>query len=164
MNLANPPSNAALLDHLAQGFVESGYDLKWLHRTILASDTYQRSWQPNETNKLDERNYSRMVLRRLPAEVAFDAVTAAAASAARFDALRNDLGGRAIAGGGADYRANYVLKAFGKPERLVNCDCERTSDPTLQQTLLLQNDTGLLHRSKAAAGSRSLPLPTSQPK
>jgi len=59
LNLANPPSNKALLDHLAKGFIESGFDMKWVHRTIANSDTYQRSWQPNETNKIDERNFSR---------------------------------------------------------------------------------------------------------
>ena len=34
MNLANPPSNAALLDYLADGFVDHGFDMKWLHREI----------------------------------------------------------------------------------------------------------------------------------
>ena len=29
------------------------------------------------------------------------------------------------------------LRAFGKPERLLSCDCERTSEPTLAQTLML---------------------------
>ncbi len=74
MNLANPPSNAALLDYLTAGFVDHGYDMKWLHREICRSRTYQLSWQPNETNQLDTRNFSRAVPRRLPAEVAYDAV------------------------------------------------------------------------------------------
>ena len=74
MNLANPPSNAALLDYLTEGFVAHGYDMKWLHREICNSRTYQLSWRPNATNKLDERNYSRSVIRRLPAEVAYDAL------------------------------------------------------------------------------------------
>ena len=34
MNLANPPSNAALLDYLADGFVDHDFDMKWLHREI----------------------------------------------------------------------------------------------------------------------------------
>jgi hypothetical protein len=29
------------------------------------------------------------------------------------------------------------LRVFGKPERLLSCDCERTTEPTLAQTLLL---------------------------
>ena len=74
MNLANPPSHPALLDYLTQGFVNSGYDMKWLHRTIATSDAYQRSRKTNETNELDRRNFSHALLRRLPAEVAMDAV------------------------------------------------------------------------------------------
>ena len=74
MNLANPPSNAPLLDYLADGFIANKFDMKWLHREILNSRSYQLSWQPNATNRLDERNFARAVPRRLPAEVAWDMV------------------------------------------------------------------------------------------
>ena len=57
--------------------------MKWVHREIANSDTYQRSWQTNETNAADERNFSRAVPRRLPAEVAYDAVQMATASDAK---------------------------------------------------------------------------------
>src|SRR5262249_20660867 len=67
LSLANPPSNAALLDYLTRGFVEHGYDMKWLHREIANSRTYQLSWKPNETNRLDARNFSHAMPRRLPA-------------------------------------------------------------------------------------------------
>ena len=67
-NLANPPSNAPLLSYLTEGFIKSGYDMKWLHREIANSDTYQRSWQVNATNQHDERNFSKALVRRLPAE------------------------------------------------------------------------------------------------
>ncbi|MCD6050997.1 MAG: Protein of unknown function (DUF1553)/Protein of unknown function, partial [Verrucomicrobia bacterium] len=53
MNLANPPVNKELMDYLAMEFAAKGYDMKWLHREILNSDTYQRTWKPNDTNKLD---------------------------------------------------------------------------------------------------------------
>src|SRR5262249_6378929 len=90
LNLANPPSNPALLDYLAQGFVQSGYDMKWLHRTIATSQTYQRGWQPNDTNRHDERNVSHSVVRRLPAEVAYDALVHATASDEALRALARD--------------------------------------------------------------------------
>jgi hypothetical protein len=34
----------------------------------------------------------------------------------------------------------YAMHVFGKPERAVNCDCERVHQPTLLQSVFLQND------------------------
>ncbi len=65
LNLANPPVNAELLDYLAQGFIEHEFDMKWVHREILNSRTYQLSWVPNETNQQDTRNFSRAIPRRI---------------------------------------------------------------------------------------------------
>ncbi len=87
LNLANAPSNEPLLNYLANGFIENGYDLKWVHRTILNSDTYQRSWKTNATNELDRRNFSHALLRRLPAETAYDALQIALSSDKQATAL-----------------------------------------------------------------------------
>ena len=147
MNLANPPSNGELLDYLADGFVDSGYDMKWLHRTITSSDTYQRSWKPNDTNKLDEKNFSKMNLRRLPAEVVSDAINQAVAGEKRAEVLATRTDERMIGPmltGVYRGREGYALELFGKPVRLTNCDCERMSDPTLLQTLYTRNDTDML--------------------
>ncbi len=43
MHSRNPPSHPKLLDLLAHEFVAHGFDLKWLLREIMLSDTYQRS-------------------------------------------------------------------------------------------------------------------------
>ena len=146
MNLANPPSNKPLMGYLTKGFVESGYDMKWLHRTILQSDAYQRSWRPNETNKGDERNFSRMAIRRLPAEVVTDAITQATASKSRVIDFATTTLNRTI-GPDAMTRKNkhvaamaYALNVFGKPERAENCDCERSNSPTLLQAIFTRND------------------------
>ena len=32
------------------------------------------------------------------------------------------------------------MQVFGKPDRAVNCDCERVNQPTLLQAIFLQND------------------------
>lgn len=40
---ANPPSHPELLDRLTADFIASGYDLRWLVRSICLSETYQRS-------------------------------------------------------------------------------------------------------------------------
>ncbi len=152
MSLANPPSNKALLDHLAAGFIEHNFDMKWLHREILNSRTYQLTWQPNATNAKDERNFSRAVPRRLPAEVAYDAVQMATASDAKAATMRSDLKNRAIAIAGASAQnqgnragnAGFALTVFGRSIRESNCDCDRSMEASLLQTVFLQNDNQVL--------------------
>jgi len=144
-NLANPPSNAALLDLLADEFVDHGYDMRWLHRTITSSDTYQRSWKPNDTNRLDVRHFSHALPRRLPAEVMVDAIHQATAGGRSLATAHVDLVGRRIGEPppAALRGMEYALAVFGKPLRLTNCDCERQSDPSLQQAIFLRNDNDL---------------------
>jgi hypothetical protein len=146
MNLANPPVNKELLDYLAEGFVAHGFDMKWVHREILNSEAYQRSWKPNDTNKRDEKNFSHMVLRRLPAEVAMDAIKQATASSADLCQFHGNIAERAIGPNTANRKgySSYALTTFGKPVRVANCDCERTADPTLLQTLFTRNDPDVL--------------------
>ncbi|MFG0332179.1 MAG: DUF1549 domain-containing protein [Maioricimonas sp. JB049] len=144
LSLANPPCNQELLDYLARGFVENGYDMHWLHREICLSDTYQRSWQPNETNLHDERNFSRAVPRRLPAEVALDALaiaTVADEKAARFleEIDRRSLGLPGVPRNRSN-RAYYALSVFGRSTRESNCDCDRSSEASLLQTVFVRND------------------------
>lgn len=143
--LANPPSNAPLLDYLTKAFVENGYNLKWLHREITNSDTYQRTFVPNETNRADERNFSRAVPRRLPAEVALDAIAAATSSDEAFSRMLGEVDDRYIAMPSAGSRfsenpQNYALTVFGRSIRESNCDCDRSEEPSLLQTVFMQND------------------------
>jgi hypothetical protein len=155
-SLANPPSNAALLKYLTDGFIANKYDMKWLHRTIAQSDTYQRSWQPNETNKLDTRNFSRAIPRRLQSEIAYDALMFASAGDKERETTLNNPKSRAIGvestlaqGNGA---LNYPLVVFGKPERATNCDCERSNEPSLLQCVFTQNDGQLLTAMERNSG------------
>ncbi len=147
MNLANPPSNAPLFDYLAEGLVDHGFDMKWLHREIILSAAYQRGWQVNETNRLDERNQSRAVIRRLPAEVLIDAVAQATAGSKTLATASTDMAPRAIgprAGSGQGRLGNnYAAKVFGSSTRETNCDCNRSDEPNLLQAIYLQNDADL---------------------
>lgn len=34
----------------------------------------------------------------------------------------------------------HAMKVFGKPDRSINCDCERVNEPTLLQAIFTQND------------------------
>lgn len=149
MNLANPATNEALLDYLAKEFIANGYDLKWLHRTIANSRTYQLSYRPNPTNEQDERNFSRALVRRLPAEVAYDNLAFITATAESQQAMQSDeaqVRNRQI--GFPDERisrdAKYALTLFGKPKREQACDCERSNESSLLQTVYLRNDAQTL--------------------
>ena len=151
LSLGNPPSNAPLLDWLTREFIAHEFDMKWLHKTIALSNTYQASWRTNATNELDTRNFSHAVMRRLPAEVAVDAMQLATAADTEIANFQTGVAKRAIgpgvgygANGGGRNQTNYALATFGKPARETNCDCERSFDPSLLQTLYLRNDREML--------------------
>jgi hypothetical protein len=77
--LGEGPSNQALLDWLALRFVEQGWSMKQMHRTIMLSTTYQMSAKHNpRAAELDPENTLlwRANRRRLEAEAIRDAVTA----------------------------------------------------------------------------------------
>ena len=137
------------MEYLAKGFIESGYNMKWLHRKILNSDAYQRSWKPNETNKNDKTNFSKMAIRRLPAEVVADAINQATATRSRildltFSSINRTIGPDAMNRKNKSVTSmTYALNVFGKPERAENCDCERSDDPTLLQAIFTRNDPSL---------------------
>ena len=76
----NPPSNAELLDALTADFIDHGFDLKHLIRTITASHTYQRSYRTNAWNTDDQVNFSHAYPRRLTAEELYDATMVATGS------------------------------------------------------------------------------------
>jgi hypothetical protein len=149
MNLANPPSNDALLGFLAEEFIDRGFDMKWLHRTIVSSQAYQRSWKTNETNQLDGRNFSHALIRRLPAEVLMDALAQATAGSSAIHTAVDDLETRAVGpkaalGLGRQGRGDYAARVFGASTRDTNCDCNRSSEPNLLQLIYLQNDQDML--------------------
>ncbi|MBC7967609.1 MAG: DUF1549 domain-containing protein, partial [Fuerstia sp.] len=158
LNLANPPVNAPLLDYLAKGFIEHSFDMKWLHREILNSRTYQLSWIPNSTNRLDDRNFSRAVPRRLPAEIAYDLMTQVTRNDAKNAAFVTELDKRAVAIPGAALKqrnrnpADYALTVFGRSIRESNCDCDRTEEPSLLQTIFVRNDQQVLSMIDDADG------------
>ena len=67
----NLPTNPALLDWIANDFVIHEYNLQRLIRTILNSETYQRTSETNQTNKDDELYYSHAYVKPLSAQQFF---------------------------------------------------------------------------------------------
>lgn len=134
----NPPTHPELFEELTQHFVANGYDLKDLIRLICNSATYQRSTTPNEYNAEDEQNYARYYPKRLAAEVLLDSVNDLTGAKNSFN--ENPLGIRAIAL--ANEKANgesEFLTLFGRPQMDTACECERTSEANLGQSLHLIN-------------------------
>jgi hypothetical protein len=147
----NPPSNPELLDALASKFVQSGYDLKELIRTITQSTTYQLSSVPNEHNGIDQQNFSRYYPRRLPAEVLLDAIDGLTGAPTNFPDLPP--GTRAISLPDNSYnRTTALLKVFGRPEGLSVCECERVDSASLAQSLHLLNSADIKGKLSGASG------------
>ena len=148
MNLANPPSNAALLDYLAKQFIKHDFDLMWLHREIVSSDAYQRSSDTNDTNVSDRLNFARHIPRRLPAEVVYDSMVLATGSDKKQSDVRKDMDTMAIADGKTRNRnrGEYALEVFGQSIRETNCDCDRSDSPSLLQSIYLRNDADMHKR------------------
>ena len=74
-----PPSHPKLLDHLAAEFVKHNWSIKWLHRFILESKTYQLASMPSpELLAKDPGNVwlGRFSRRRLDAEAIRDSLLA----------------------------------------------------------------------------------------
>jgi len=132
LRATNPASNEELLQALSTKFIEGGYDVKQLMRTIMNSRLYQLSSQPTETNAADERYYSHYKVKRLAAEPLLDAIDDLAGTQTKFKNL--PLGTRAIELPDAEY-PDYFLMVFGKPKRVSVCECERTPDENLAQAL-----------------------------
>lgn len=136
IRLSNPATNPELLDALTADFVAHNFDLKHLLRTITASNTYQRSFITNEWNKDDDVNYSHAAPRRLQAEQLYDAIMVATGA---------PLG---VPGAPTGFRASQLpdasvnvpfLDMFGRAPRESPCECERSSEVSLAQTLTMIN-------------------------
>jgi hypothetical protein len=150
LRVTNPPSNAELLDAAAKYLVDHQFDLKELMRAILTSQAYQRSSQPTLGNEVDERFYARYYPRRLKAELLLDAVSQVTAAPTEFKDQTK--GVRALQLNDSAV-ASYFLQTFGRPDRVITCECERSDEPSMTQVLHLFNgDT--LNQKLQAAGNR----------
>jgi len=156
MRKTNPASNDKLLSALAEHLAQQKFDLKALMRTILRSQTYQRASQPLPGNASEKRFYSHYYPRRVMAEVALDALSQVTAAPTEFkQAAERGSGNFAYPIG---WRAmqlpdtnidSYFLKSFGRPDRIITCECERTAAPSMSQALHIANGDTLNQKLKA---------------
>ena len=163
LRTSNPASNEELLSAAARHLVDNQFDLKSLMRAILQSNAYQRSSMPLDGNREETRFYSRYYPKRMMAEVAHDAVVQVTGVPTEF---------KRIAFPGGDFQDvdvyplgtramelydsavdNYFLKAFGRNQRRIVCECERSNVPSMVQVLHISNGITINDKLKAD-GSR----------
>lgn len=143
---SNPPSNPALLAFLASELRGSGYSLKAISRAILTSETFARgaAVESNDMSQLSMAPYfAGYPVRRLSAEVLMDAIgdVTGVPSKLRTGAEEDTATlTKAMRMAGVPRKPGF-LSAFGKPNRLLVCECERSNQVSLGQSLALVNGT-----------------------
>lgn len=141
---SNPPSNGALLSSLSTDFADHHCDLRHMIRTIMNSATYHLSAVPNETNRNDESNFSHASVKPLQAEQLLDAIAKVTGAPVRFSDYPAGFRAVQLPGvqtirprGQRPTQGEQFMQRFGKPERLLSCECERSDDTTLNQAFQL---------------------------
>ncbi len=155
MRETNPPTNPELLKVLSQQFIASKYDVKKLLKTICQSKTYQLSVQSNGYNLSDDRFFSRFQPRRMNAEVVLDSIDDVLLSKTTFSRL--PLGTRAVQLPDSSRSGkNELLKLFGKPESQSACECERSQEGDLRQSLYFVTSSNILSKLSSGQGRAQL--------
>jgi hypothetical protein len=154
----NPATHPELLQQLGDEFVKHGYDLRWLHRAILTSRTYQQCSQPAPGAATDRTHYASFPLRRLPAEVMLDALNTATGTTENMDMKYyhwpDSLNTVQVPFVPRNSFVAFVLETYGRPQRkaAVQCDCERDSSPSIFQVLTLANHPRVWEKIKEPSG------------
>jgi hypothetical protein len=150
LRATNPPSNAPLLEALAEELVRSGHDLRHVMKLLVTSRSYQLASDTTSGNVNDTRFHSHYYPRRLPAEVLADAITKATAVPETFAGAPEGTRAIQLPGPQAD---SYFLSTFGRSDRVTACACERSGDVTLPQLLHLQNSDTILGKIRSDSGA-----------
>jgi hypothetical protein len=155
------PSHPQLLDDLAPRFIAHGWSLKWLHREIVLSATYQQSSGHDEQKQSadpDNRWLWRMNRRKLEVEAWRDAMLAVSGT------LRPQIGGppldlndvknnrRTLYGTVKRRELNDLLRLHDFPDPTVHSPARLPTTTPLQQLFTLNSP--LLERQSLALASR----------
>ena len=151
MRATTPPSVEGLLEALADDFVQSGFDTKHVIRRILNSRTYQLSAEPNETNQLDDRFFSRFYPRPMVAQVLLDVLNDVTGTEEKYG--RYPLGTRSV-----ELPlpvSSRFLSLYGRSDREFLGDLDPKLEPTLTQALHMINSSYVNKKLKRSDGSLS---------
>jgi hypothetical protein len=151
MRATTPPSVEGLLEALAADFVQSGFDMKHVIRRILNSRTYQLSAEPNETNQLDDRFFSRFYPRPMVAQVLLDVLNDVTGTREKYG--RYPIGTRSV-----ELPlpvSSRFLSLYGRSSREFLGDLAPKLEPTLAQALHMINSNYVHKKLKSPSGSLS---------
>ncbi len=141
----NPPTNPELLDWLARDFAAGGFRLKRMVKVIMLSRTYQLSATTRDRSTMaDDLHHSHAAVQPLEAEQLLDALAQVTGVPVQFRGYPLGMRANQIPAPpqtgrrfGGEGMGEKFLKTFGKPERLLTCECERNDDPGLLQAFQL---------------------------
>jgi cytochrome c553 len=115
-NLGEQPINQPLLDHLAKTFIDNGWSIKNLHRTIMSSSTYRMSSNFNDAaSEIDATNRYlwRFPVKRLEAEAIRDSILAVSGL------LDRTMGGSMLPVKNREFLFNHTSKDLTKYDSFV---------------------------------------------
>ena len=118
-------------------------------RTICKSNTYQLSSLPNDYNLKDKQNFSRYYPKRLKAEVLYDGLHQVTATSQAYSGLPTGTNALQLPDSTV---APYFLKVFGQPQADTACECERSQEANLAQSLHLLNSSEVQGKISAGQG------------
>lgn len=156
--LGNTPTHPELLDLLAIEWADHGWDMKWLHKQIMLSDTYQQSSAIRaDAMQVDALNqfYWRHKVKRIEGEILRDCILQASGNLDQrmyghsVGVVEDDVG-QVVASEAMPRRSIYLevlrskpisfLTAFDTPVMETNCDRRAVSTVAPQALMLLNSD------------------------
>lgn len=155
--LGDRPSHPELLDYLAVRLVEQGWSLKWLHRQIMYSATYQQASDFDaEKFEADPENRLlwRMNRRRLEIEPWRDALLAVTGELDRtlggpsLELEKGDNHRRTLYGFVSRHKLDELLRLFDFPDPNITADRRIVTTVPLQQLFVL-NSEFMIQRARA---------------
>lgn len=143
------PSHPELLDYLASVFVEGGWSIKKLHRSILLSSAYQLSDAVDEGNlskDVKNRFYWRSNRRRMDAQEIRDSLLSIAGvldetpGGPSFDLDSGKSNRRTVYGRVSRFKLDTYLQVFDFPNPTISSEGRTSTNVPLQRLYFLNSD------------------------
>lgn len=157
----NPCVAPALLSYLEKEFTDSGYDIKHIFRLILNSRTYQQSPIPRSDHPQAESLFSHYIVRRMDAEVLFDALTVLGGQGELYQSPVPEPFTfvpeykRTVQLSDGSITSQFLEK-FGRPGRDTGLELERNNAYSVDQGMYLLNSGEIQRRIKSSFRLRNI--------